>query len=429
MRTWKTIARFRAVLIHPTDKGDLGRSVFIAWCVLVAACCLILLAGSLPSFPLGGSGDFLVTYAAGKIVRDGNGSRLYDLGLQTEVQEGLLAPYHSSLTHGPLPYLHPPFFAAVFVPFTFLPARAACYLWIFVSILILLACVQLLFRRMNANPTCEFPTLLLMVFAYYPVFETLRKGQSSFVLLLAITLTYLSLKQGSNVRAGVALGAALIKPQIACVFAVVLLCKRQWRPLAAFGATALALVIGSWLLVGTGGMMSYVSLTEEALTWDGTHHVYPEVMPNLRGMVHRVMELSGMAGKGLPQSAAVVIPTLMASIGVIALMCRTWRGAWDATSAAFDLRFTQVILGSILLSPYLYWHDLSLLVLAGILLLGHLGKMAKAGPGYVLLAVGHVCAIPLSSSLLGTDISAQIVVLFIAGAMGFILRQVVQRTI
>ncbi len=421
MRIWEAITETWLAVTRPNAKTSPGNSLFVAWCVLILACYLILLAGSLSSFPQGGSGDFLVSYTAAKILRECNGERLYDLGFQTAVQENILASYGSGLSQGPLPYLHPPFFAAIFIPLTFFSARTACYIWICLSTAILFTSILLLYRARRADFKRDFPSLLLMALAYYPVFETLRKGQSSFLLLLLITACYLGLRRGASLAAGVALGLALMKPQIACVLAAVLLYKRRWRPLVAFATTATALVAGSWLLVGTGGLKAYVRLTEEAVAWEGIHHVYPQAMPNLRGTIKRIAQLA--VGAGGADSWVFTAAMIAASAAVVMFMIRTWKGPWTTTSVQFDLRFSQTVLGSILLSPYLYWHDLSLLVLAGILSLSYLDTTREPGSGYLLLAVGHLCAIPLSLYVLGTDLSAPIMGVFLAGTMVFLMER------
>ncbi|NWG13021.1 MAG: DUF2029 domain-containing protein [Acidobacteria bacterium] len=416
----------RAIIMHLANRPALGRSTFFACCVLLVCCYAILLAGALPSFPLGGSGDFLVTYSAARILRDGHASRLYDLEFLSEVQRNLLATYQSGLAHGPLPYLHPPLFAAIFIPFTFLTLRSAFYLWIVLSLITLIACVKLLHQRLKLETSLQFPALLLIVLAYYPTFETSRKGQSSFLLLWAVTLFYLGLKQRSNLMAGIALGAAVMKPQIAFFLAAVLLYKRSWRPLMAFGATASVLSIGSWLMVGTEGLISYVRITRDALAWNGSYHVSLSAMPNLRGAVAGLLLRFGIQQTACPIAAASALPVILASLAVIALTARAWRGPLEPGSARFDLCFAQAILASILLTPYLYWHDLSLLILAGVLLLGQLSLRGSTAFDCIILVTGHLCTIPVASLFFGTDISALIVVLVIAVATVRILRRISQ---
>jgi hypothetical protein len=422
MRTPKTLNPARDALVRVIGTLGSGRQVFLAWCVLLVACYVILLAGAIASFPLGAGGDFLVVYTAAEIIHGGEGQHLYDLTLQTEVQQRILQPYHAELTtRGLLPYLHPPFFAAVFVPFTSAPLRLSFYLWGLISLAILLACVTLLVRHLNGKWAADIPGAFLIALAYYPAFETLRKGQSSFVVLLAMTLTYLALKRGRDTLAGIALGSALIKPQIALVFAAILLFKKRWRAIAAFSAAAAFLTLVSWHVVGTDGLISYVRTTREVLTWDGIHHVYPQVMPNVRGTAFRLAGLLGITAQGQASDAGMTFATVAATIVFFVLILRTWRGDWKAGAIAFDLRFAQTILGSILLSPYVYWHDLSVLVLAGFLIHHSLNATSSPRCLRALLVLGHLFAIPLAA--INIRATAQIVVLLMAATMLVLHRQ------
>src|SRR6476646_2349133 len=72
------------------------------------------------------------------MVREGMGSRLYDLGLQAQKQS-LVAPIHAF-------YLRPPFEAILFVPLTFLEYRTAYAVWVLVSVGLLAGACFLIVR-------------------------------------------------------------------------------------------------------------------------------------------------------------------------------------------------------------------------------------------------------------------------------------------
>ena len=66
-----------------------------------------------------GDPDFTVFYTAGKMLREGRASQLYEPRRSRPCRESL--PTDSDLRRGPLPYIHPPFEALLFVPLTFWP--------------------------------------------------------------------------------------------------------------------------------------------------------------------------------------------------------------------------------------------------------------------------------------------------------------------
>src|SRR5512138_2395853 len=78
-------------------------------------------------FILAGYPDFTIFYSAGKMVRMGMGHQLYDEAAEWRVQREV-APEVSVRTAA-LPYMHAPFEAIAFLPFSYLPYTTAYLLW------------------------------------------------------------------------------------------------------------------------------------------------------------------------------------------------------------------------------------------------------------------------------------------------------------
>src|SRR2546426_11491671 len=97
----------------------------------------LLLAWNAAGLIRKGYPDFTIFYSAGKIVRQGLGSKLYDEQTQYRVQQEVAAGV--SIRQGPLPYNHPPFEALIFVPFTSPPYFTAYFLCGLAPLLILVA--------------------------------------------------------------------------------------------------------------------------------------------------------------------------------------------------------------------------------------------------------------------------------------------------
>src|SRR5580704_9332227 len=62
--------------------------------------------------------DFSIFYTAGTIVRQGLAGRLYDTGLQFQIQRQFASQVF--IRQGALPYNHPPFEALIFAPLALL---------------------------------------------------------------------------------------------------------------------------------------------------------------------------------------------------------------------------------------------------------------------------------------------------------------------
>src|SRR5438132_592011 len=71
--------------------------------------------------------DFISYYMAGKILISGKGNEIYNLAFQSQVQQSLLKGY--VFEGGVLAYIHPPFQALVFLPFSYLPFVPAYTTW------------------------------------------------------------------------------------------------------------------------------------------------------------------------------------------------------------------------------------------------------------------------------------------------------------
>src|SRR5579883_2824123 len=82
-----------------------------------------------------GDPDFTVFYTAARMIREGHGRQLYDLSAQFQVQHEFATDW--DIRKGPLPYIHPPFEALLFVPVSFLPYTRAFIAWELISLALL----------------------------------------------------------------------------------------------------------------------------------------------------------------------------------------------------------------------------------------------------------------------------------------------------
>src|SRR5262249_37769268 len=81
---------------------------------------------------------------------------------------------------------------------------------------------------------------------------------------------------------------------------------------------------------------------------------------NLRGQFYALCyHTSPLLGKGL---------TAIASLAMLGLLWKAWRGEWDATDSRFDLKFSLLVTISVLVSPHLNFHDVAVLLVPGLLI-------------------------------------------------------------
>ncbi len=361
------------------------------------ACCIGLLLAyvaywftdTTPGFPLGGPGDFATFITGALVLRSGQGHHLYDLVLQSKVQDALLRPSGWLFASGILPYIYPPHFAALLIPLTYLPLSLAFHVWNLVSFGFLLATIRLLLSCQKRTSNREFLATSIVVLAFFPVFQTFYLGQSTLIVLFGLTLTYVLLKRGFDGWAGLALAGCMIKPQLVIVLLIVMLVKRRWRVIFALAATGSALIALSGVLVGIQGIKEYASLSRSLVTWNGQYGLFPTRMANLRGTAYRLSQLFGVPATSQSVSWFVILVTATLSVLVLCFILYCYRGGWAPNHPTFDLKFALTIVGTLLLTPYLYGHDLSLLVLAGFIVFEALTRLNGEIQARRLITTGH----------------------------------------
>jgi hypothetical protein len=162
------------------------------------------------------------------------------------------------------------------------------------------------------------------------------------------------------VKAGVWLSLLLQKFQLLLPTLLVFLLLRRWRVLGGFLAGSIALLVVSLLLVGPSGLESYARLIVEMSGWIERKGIYPSQMHNLRAQFyiwwygHHPFVANAM--------------TALGSVTLLILLVRNWRGKWNPGSAEFGLKFSLLVTISLLVSPHLNLHDLSCLLLPGLLI-------------------------------------------------------------
>lgn len=308
-----------------------------------------------------GSSDFISYYTAARMIRDGQGSALYDLARQTFYQDEILSSLHSPnrFSDGLLAYNHPPFEILWYVPLGGLSYIQAYSVWLLVSAGCFVGGVWQLIHSTGLKVWAEGKWFLVGSMAYLPVFITLLQGQDSATLFLFWVLAYHNLKKARDVRAGFWLSLLFQKFQILIPTLLILLLKKRWSVLSGLFGGCLVLLIISLAVVGVSGLESYLRLLVEMSSWVERKGIYPSQMHNLRGQFYVLFYIQN------PFLANLL--TVMASGALLVLLVKIWRGEWNSNSKEFDLKFSLLVTISLLVSPHLNFHDLACLLLPGLL--------------------------------------------------------------
>jgi Glycosyltransferase family 87 len=303
--------------------------------------------------------DFSAFYTAGMILRHGLGHQLYSEQLQFEMQKSFAG--HLSSGQRPLPYIHPPFEALIFVPLTLFGYLDGFLVWN-LSALVVLVCVAWLLRRsvgtLRVIPAWEFVFASL---AFFPVFACFLEGQDSILLLLICTLGFNALKRRANFLAGCWFALGTFKFQWMVPIVMLLMIWRMRRVAAGFAVVSAVLGLVSLGLVGWQSLVHYPSYALRIVQTPGLGGVASELMPNLRGL---------LLGWRLPFSAAAG-NGLVALSSMLLFVFAAIRGRKASQPKSLELQFSLAVTVSGLIGWHTNAHDLTLLLLPLVLILDY----------------------------------------------------------
>ena len=320
-----------------------------------------------------GDPDFTVYYTAGKMLREGRATQLYDLRAQQAVQREFTSD--SDLRSGPLPYIHPPFEALLFVPLTFLHYRDAFVVWNVVNLGMLFG-IALLLRRSLAFlrdvPVWEW---VLACLAFFPVFTNFLQGQDSILLLLLFVLAFRALDRDADFLAGCWLGLAVFKYHFVIPLILILALWRGRKLGLGFVTTASAVTLLSVGIVGWHEALQYPVFAWSVVSTPGHGQTPLGLTPNLLGLVTGWPVLAGMGWLRWIVAAG--------SVGLVIAVARMRNRARDwrlEDRRLFRLSFACAVIVSALVGYNTNAHDLSLLVLPLALLADHVVAKAPCWP-------------------------------------------------
>jgi hypothetical protein len=194
--------------------------------------------------------------------------------------------------------------------------------------------------------------LTVVVLAFAPVYFGLIDGENATLSLLLYVLIYRALARNNAWLAGVCAALGLFKPQLFFIFPCVFLAQRNWRALAAYVTTGIALGAISIALVGVAGIEAWIRIIVE-----------PEA-GNALGNAWRMASLKSFVDVLLPGT-----PTAALSVYVLASLALLAGTVvlWSTNRSSLRVRWIVTCLVAVLVNPHLVDYDLTVLVPAGIM--------------------------------------------------------------
>lgn len=226
--------------------------------------------------------DYMTYHMAARIVLDGHGACLYDKRCQADEQLELIGE-EPTFASGLLPFISPPWLAALVAPLGWLPLPVGFAIFTLIGLAILGWGAWR--AATHAGLSGLAPRLLatILVLTAWPTALAAVRGQSS---LLAVGLLGLSVGL-ARYRSGLALGLSLVKFTLAPLWGGWQLLGRHWRAVGTALLIGLAFVLLTALVVSPQAILDY---PEYALGIAGGQvlGVHPKEMVNWRGAAERL---------------------------------------------------------------------------------------------------------------------------------------------
>jgi hypothetical protein len=295
-----------------------------------------------------GYGDFANFYTAGTLVRRGLGRELYDANVQWKVQQEFAS--NVKIRRGPMRYIRPPYEALLFVVFAKWPYSQALLYWTLFKLIFYAALPFVVVRGGDWREGFPLWVTVPLILGTFPAFMDLLMGQDAILLAFLFAVCFRQLDTGKDVGAGMTIGLALFKFQLAIPFLIILWIAGRRRVLWGFGVSAALVVLISAAIVGWKGIADYPS---QLLAMNETKGVgvFPQVHITVRGLLGTLMHR--MPTRGLDLLLALV------ELGAITFASMMWR---RAGGRCFAVGFALAAVVAIVTSAYASDYDLLILV-------------------------------------------------------------------
>lgn len=334
--------------------------------------------------------DFVIFYAQPLMLRE-NPRALYDLDQQLAFQRRFVP------TDRVLIFPYPPIMAVLLLPLTLLSFSGAFLTMTVVNAVLIWATLRRLINDLNFTSD-QTQWLLLATLCNFGVQATLSNSHGSIIILYILTRHVLAQKNRKEIESGIWAGMLCLKLQYVPLPHFVLLLNRAWAGLFAGVLVVTVLVGGAFLFLGEQTLIQYLQIIRR---YSGSENDWTNP---LRGM-HNLRALTGV---WLPDSWSGIVWFSTMAAALFAVIWINLR-ARHLTNG-FEKSWISNSIALLLLSPHLFTHDLTLLIIPIALLFEICGPRVPVWLGVGVVAVS---LLPALNYLLPTIMAVALVILFL----------------
>lgn len=360
--------------------GWLDRRRVVAYSAILAFASLIsIYPFFVAAMGLQGS-DFLAFWSAGTMAIAGQAAQAYDPAMLGQIQ----AEVGQSDVFA---FVNPPPLLLAIWPLGLLDYPAAWIAWTAVTYLMWLLVTRRLYPAL-AWPIAAFPGALVAAWHAQTGFLTsaLQAGAAGWL-------------RDRPLRAGLCIGALIVKPHLAVLFPIALLAGQQWRAItgAALSVSGLALLV--WAVFGTNAILAYPR------AWQVSNYLLATGDADF--FMRQVTVYSQLR---LFVDAAVATGVQVAvTAWVVVLVWRAW-----AAAGPLDGKLALLFAATPLATPYLFSYDLPFLAIPVCWLIARHGRGVSGWwrPALLLLylspLLARALALPLGINLMPAVLTAMV---------------------
>lgn len=325
----------------------------------------LLLSNGQPVF-----GDFIAFWSAGRAALDGYSAEVHNMDV--------IARYHQAAVPGVLyvaPWNSPPPFLLIAMVFAMLPYPAAALAFLAITGGIYLFAARKL-----------VPDTRLLIFAVTLPAALYHLGTVQTGLLIAgITGLALVWLDRRPLRAGALIGLLVIKPHLAILWPLLLALTGRWRAFMAALISTVAFVVLAGVVFGFDSYVRFLENLGPSNELVSGQHIATPAYASLYG---------NLLGLGFSPEIAGVTHAISAIAALLVALAVFARGDKAVAGAA-------LCAGTLLISPYLFFYDFTLLAVAAALLgtprdRTELVAYIFAWGAGLSLAIGYIVPLPVA---------------------------------
>ncbi len=293
--------------------------------------------------------DFLHLYILGSVAAAHRGADLYDMNAQA-VLAAQRVPEAAGIRYLPL---YPPQVSVFLAPLARLSYGWALLFWWCGSAAVYGICCYCIW--------CACPnlrnyggTVALLAVAFPAFFHLIAWGQTSAAALACFTLMFFLLRDKRDFLAGLVLGCLIFKPQLGLAAAIVFVSIGAWR-------TVLGAVVSATAQLSVG--VFYYGI-EPPRRWMYVLRNVGHVLPLLEPKLYQTHSLRTFWSMLVPGEVSPLGPYILSGMVVLAFTI----ACWTRGSGSLPLRYSSLLLTTVLVAPHLTVYDLVILAPAFILL-------------------------------------------------------------